>query len=73
MRSEAAVARIASEQWRVAKILGIGAAIGAGAAGVPEPRHADAPADACGMDPEPDRFNDADDLVSRHKGQFRMF
>jgi hypothetical protein len=39
---------------------------------VPEPRYADAPANARGIDPRPDGVDNADDLMPWHEWQFRM-
>src|SRR6185312_3896415 len=69
VRGEAAVARIAGEDWRVAQVLGALAAIGADAAGGAEPGHTDALADSEAADTLPDRRNAPDDFVPRHDRQ----
>ena len=68
MAGEAAVARVAIEQRRVAQILAPAGAIAAMAAGVAEPGRADPRANS-ERHAGADRLDPADDLVPRHDRQ----
>src|SRR5690606_3877250 len=67
---EAAVARIAGEQRRVAQVLLAAAAISALTAGRAEPGHADPPAHDKARDAGADGGDPADNLMARHDRQF---
>ena len=64
-RREAAVARIAGEERAIAKVFLVTPAIGTYAAGVAEPRNADALTQVQPFDARPDRIDTADDFVPR--------
>ena len=73
----AAVAVVAGEHGIVAEVLAAVAAIGAVAAGAPEPRNADSSADREALDVRPRPHDPADDLVAGHDrrphvGQFAV-
>lgn len=72
MRRETAVAGIAGEDRPVAKVFRAGAAVGAGAASMAEPRHANAPPEAVLIDADAKRIDDANNLVARYKWQLRV-
>jgi hypothetical protein len=71
----AAVAAVAGELRRVAQVLVVRPAVGAGTAGCAKPWHADPIADAKAVDSRAERLDDADDLVSDYawKGWVRQF
>ena len=73
MRRVPAVARVAGEQRLVAQVLAPGAAVGTDAAGIAEPRHADALTHREAGYALPDRRDPPDDLMARHDRQFRVF
>ena len=68
----AAVARVAGEQRPVAQVLPLHQTIGADAAGVAEPRNADALTELEPLDAPPERIDAADDLMPRDDGQTRL-
>ena len=71
-RCETAVARVPSEERAIAEILLAAPAIGADAAGVAEPRNADALTQAQPFDASPDHIDPADDLVARNDRHLRV-
>ena len=71
-RRKTAVARVSGEERAIAEIFLSAHAIGADAAGVAEPRNADALAHAQPLDAGPDRIDPADDLVARDDRHLRV-
>ena len=72
MAGKSAVAGVAGEHRRVAKVLAVRQAIGTRVAGRAQPGNADAPAGSGRGDTGADERDDADDLVPGHHGQSGM-
>jgi len=71
-RCETAVARVPGEERAIAEIFLAAPAIGADAAGVAEPRNADALTHAQPFDASPDHIDPADDLGARNDRHLRV-